>query len=458
MKSFNPDKSMYLSLGLTVGNHLVRLLAVACVLLGGWSAQTAPTIVSTVPANMATGVSPTAPIVFTFSEAMNTDPNVTTVDVIDTTGYQLLTTSLAWSSGNMVLTCSPATSWPANHTIVWSADGENAGGTTLGGNTAGMFTTAAGAAGTGCDTNASMLSFTVSKGWMYEQASTGMPALNTNSPYCFLACMSLPCPRNATNVSLQWLAEPPQNMALSPIPGHPTLTACGYANQATFEATYPPADYTFNVQSTSSNQQVTVNLPPTLSQPAAPHLTNYLAAQSIDPAQPFSLGWDAFPGGTTADCIYVEIYGGVFQTPALGMAGALSGTATSVVIPAGTLQANQQYSGCVSFYHYQMLTNGASYISLTYRCSTTEFNLRTVAGSAFCPVITNPGWEGTGVFKFEVACPISQPLVAEWSTNLHAGPWQPFCTTNSGGYQRVKFTDPTAGASARQFYRVRTGQ
>ena len=440
---------------LIVGGRLVHLLAVACLLLGGWAAQAAPTILSTVPANMASGVSPTAAIVFTFSEAMN--PSATTVEVLDTAPpYPYLTTSSAWSGGNKVLTCSPAPSWPVGHMIIWMVTGENPSGTTLGDPTEGMFTTAA--TSTGCDTNASMLSFTVAKGWIYEQASTSTPVLNTSSPYCFLACMSLPCPRNATNVSLQWLAEPPHNMTFSPIPGHLTLTDCSYANQATFEAAYPPADYTFNVQSTSSNQQVTVNLPSGLTQPAAPHLTNFLAAQSINPAQPFVLGWDAFPGGTTADCIYVEIYGGVFQTPALGMAGALNGTATSVVIPAGPFEPNGHYSGCVSFYHYQMVTNGASHISLAYRGSTTEFSLSTGDGSAYCPVVTNAGWEAAGVFKFEVACPISQPLVAEWSTNLHASQWQSLCTTNSGVYQRVKFSDPRAGANARLFYRVRTGQ
>src|SRR5205823_1040286 len=31
-------------------------------------------------------------------------------------------------------------------------------------------------------------------------------------------------------------------------------------------------------------------------QPGAPHLTNYPAAQSVNAAQPFVLGWDAFPG------------------------------------------------------------------------------------------------------------------------------------------------------------------
>ena len=234
------------------------------------------------------------------------------------------------------------------------------------------------------------------------------------------------------------------------------LRGCSYANQNAFEVVYPSGDYTFNVQSATSNQQVMVNFPPSLTQPAAPHLTNYLAAQSINPSQAFVVGWDAFPGGTTTDCIYVEIYGGVYQTPALGMAGALNGTATSVVIPGGTFQPNHQYSGCVGFYHYQLLTNGTSHISLAYRGSTTDFNLSTGSGSGYCPVITNAGWAGAGMFRFEVTCPISQALVAEWSTNLNGGQWQTLCSTNSQS-QGVQFTDPRAGANARLFYRVRTG-
>lgn len=383
---------------------------------------------------------------------MNT--SATTVDVLDAATYQFLPTSSAWSAGNKVLTCSPIPSWPAGHNIVWMVTGKNPSGISLADPSAGMFST--GSTSTGCDTNASMLSFTVSKAWMYAQASAGAPSLNTNSPYCFLACMSIPCPRNATNVSLQLPTGAVPNMTLSPIPGHLTLTDCSYANQTAFEVVYPSGNYTINVQSASSNQQVVVNFPPSLTQPAAPHLTNYLAARSINPSQAFVLGWDALSGGTTADCIYVEIYGGVYQTPALGMAGALNGTATSIVIPAGTLQPNHQYSGCVSFYHYQLLTNGTSHISLTYRSSTTEFNLSTGSGLGYCPMITNAGWAGAGTFRFEVACPVSQALIAEWSTNLQGGQWQTLCSTNSQS-QRVQFTDPSAGANARLFYPVRTG-
>ena len=71
-------------------------------------------------------------------------------------------------------------------------------------------------------------------------------------------------------------------------------------------------------------------------------MTNYDAAQSINPAQPFVLGWDA--AAASVDCIYVQIYG-VFQTAALGDPGALTGTARTVSIPANTLSSEHDLHG-----------------------------------------------------------------------------------------------------------------
>jgi len=63
-----------------------------------------------------------------------------------------------------------------------------------------------------------------------------------------------------------------------------------------------------------------------LAQPGAPHLTNYTAAQAVKPNQAFVLGWDAFPGGTAADYIDVDI-GTAYGAPNPGLPGALTGTA-----------------------------------------------------------------------------------------------------------------------------------
>jgi methionine-rich copper-binding protein CopC len=430
-------------------NSCLNVLVLGISLVCAWASQATPTILSTVPASMATGVSPTTTIRFTFSEAMN--PAATTVMLMDVSTNQTVAASPAWSGGNTILTCTPSAPLAANHMILWQLSGLSAAGAALGGTTAGIFTTAA--AGTGCDTNALMLSFTVSKGWMYAQSSTAAPALNPANPYCFLACMSLPCPRDATNVSLQLPGGSVPNLVLA-YAGHLTLPDCSYLNQSAFEAAYPYGNYTFNVQAVASNQTVTVNFPSSITQPPAPHLTNYLAAQSINPAQPFVLGWDPLTGGTAADCIYVEIYGGVFHTPNLGSTGALNGTATSVTIPTGTFQPNQSYSGCVTFYHCQLLTNGTSYLSLTYRASTTEFGLHTTSGASSL-VLTNAGCVA-GAFGFEVTCTNGQALVAEYTTNLASHQWLTLVSTNSPG-QRVRFTDSKPATNKQIFYRVRTG-
>jgi hypothetical protein len=190
-----------------------------------------------------------------------------------------------------------------------------------------------------------------------------------------------------------------------------------------------------------------------LTPPPAPHLTNYLAGQAINPTQPFVLGWDPLAGGTVSDVIYVEIYGGYFQTPALGEAGAINGLATGVTIPAGTLQANQTYTGCVIFYHCLLVTNGTAYLTLTYRAATTEFSLQTGNGST--PLIITPaGWSG-GSFCFESTCTNGQALIAEYTTNLAPPHWTTLYSTNSQG-SSVRFGDPRAANNRQLFYRVRT--
>ena len=426
----------------SVANLAARLLVLACLLTRLLQAQAAPTITSTVAPATAT-----SPMVFTFSEAMDTD--LTFVTFVDATTFSVLTTTDAWTDGDKVFTCTPVSPWPAGHTIYWSAEGSSALGVDLTGTTLSMFTVAGGS--TGCDPSAPLLSLTVSKGWTYDQTSANAPTLDPFSPYCFLGCISLPCPRDATNVTLRAPGGVPANMTLTAIPGHLTLTDCR-STSAELDAAYPAGDYLFNIQAATSNQQVTVNFQTSLIQPPAPRVSNYAAAQTINPGEPFVLTWDAWANAPANACIYFEI-SGVFSTPAPTEMGALPGTATSVTIPALALQANQDYSGLLTFYHYLWLTNGTSYGALTYRATTTQFTLST---SEYRPAITDGAWAGAGTFRFDVACPVGQALTAQWNTNPASTNWTSLASTNSTT-QRVRFTDPAAGTRPRCFYRVITG-
>jgi hypothetical protein len=114
-------------------------LLVLVALLPATRALAAPTIVSVVPANGATGVSTNTVVTFTFSEAMN--PAGTGATFIDAPPFQIIPTAQYWSGGDTVLTCFPGAPWPFEHTITWVMIGTNAGGTALTGTTSGGFTT-----------------------------------------------------------------------------------------------------------------------------------------------------------------------------------------------------------------------------------------------------------------------------------------------------------------------------
>lgn len=410
------------------------------------AAQGQPTILSTVPPNLATGVSPTAPILFTFSQPMN--PSATAAQFMDATAFPpaFLPTAPAWSAGNTILTCTPIQPLPANKMIVWFVDGENPAGDPLGGDPGGAFTT--GGASTGDCTN-EIGSLTLAKGALYLQTSSGAPTLEPAAPYAFVACSTIACSnRTTTNLTLRVPGGRVLNVPPTVIPGHDSFTDPA-GSLPVLEESYPNGDYVFTLESASGGWPCTVNFPASLAMPNAPHLTNFAAAQAVNPTQPFVLGWDAFQGATAQDCIQVEIYGGAFQTPALGAAGVLNGLARSVTIPANTFLPNRAYDGSVTFYDLAFTTNANGYISLVYRSAVTEFTLRTFSdapGLAVARTATN-------------TVVVSWPLPdtgwkLQWCGNLSAIPpvWTEIPPPYSSNAANCYRTEPAS--TGNRFYRL----
>jgi hypothetical protein len=104
------------------------------------AAQGQPTIVSVVPTNGATGVSGDAPVVFTFSTAMDTAATV----ALFYSESGLVLTSPSWSADGTRMTNTPSSSFPGNSTITWLVMGQSTQGAMLGGTTTGSFTTGSG--------------------------------------------------------------------------------------------------------------------------------------------------------------------------------------------------------------------------------------------------------------------------------------------------------------------------
>jgi Ca2+-binding RTX toxin-like protein len=94
--------------------------------------------------------------------------------------------------------------------------------------------------------------------------------------------------------------------------------------------------------------------PATNQYPASmPQVNSFASLQQLDPTMQQNISWNTFTGGTSGDFISLEISDAngntVFQTPDEFASGALDGTATSVNIPAGTLQGGTTYSAKLIF-------------------------------------------------------------------------------------------------------------
>jgi hypothetical protein len=391
-------------------------------------------------------------VVFTFSEAMNTEEGFTEAAFIDISNpFALLPISSAWSAGNTVLTCTPLPPWPANKTIFWSVAGENLAGDPLDGTTFGSFTTSSG--GTGSGTNA-ITTFSVGKIHHYNQTSAGLPTLDPTTPYGFSGVTSLSSNRTATGISLTFPTTVVSNLTQLPPPQSEIYALfVNYSILSAYDAAFPAGDYRFQVTAVSSNQTVVVNLPTATSmpQPGAPHIANYAAAQTVNSAQAFVLSWDAFPGGTSADYIDVDV-GPNFGSPNPGSPGTLTGSATSFTIPAGTLQPATTYTARVGFFRHVGIAD-AGYVRDAYRATYTEFPVITAGGGRL--VLTNAVFAG-GSFSFDVLCSIGQTVTVEYKTNLSASAWQTLLTTNSLG-DRFHAVAPQSVTNRSLFFRARSG-
>jgi hypothetical protein len=425
--------------------RLKSLLVLTAFLTGVLTGLAQPTILSTTPPNMATGVSPTASVIFVFSEPMN--PAATIAQFMDFTSFPpaFLSASSVWSSGDTVLTCTPVPEWPANKMLAWIVTGENPEGEPLG-ETSGIFSTGD-SGGNNCTNEVGTL--TLGKGALYRQGSAAAPALQPEAPYLFIACAAVACsdlpvasislgvPGGASRDLL--LTRPPEFFSFLEIAG----------TQGELESRHPDGDYLFTLQTATGSLPFTVNFPPNLIMPGAPRLTDYAAVQAVDSSLPFVLDWDAFEGAGDDTCIHVEIYGEVFQTPFLGMPETLPGTARSVTIPAETFESNTAYEGAITFYHYVLSTNSGGYVELVYRSAVTEFTLATAGGA---PTLS--------VQRVGDSIVISWPKSpTEWRLTETAGlsaqtVWQ---MISPGTYQtnaESVFVTIPAAASSSAFYRL----
>jgi hypothetical protein len=297
---------------------------------------------------------------------------------------------------------------------------------------------------------------------MYDQTSTAAPSPDTNAPYLFSASTVLASNRTATSITLTIPTTGGVSNLTQNISAPWDWYLFGFdTNQTRFESTFPQGSYMFSVQAAASNQTLAVTLPVSMAQPNAPHVTNYTAAQAINPAAPFTLGWDPFTGGSGAsNFVYLSITRSgtnLFQTGNPGATNALAGTAVTATIPANTLPAGGTFNATLGFYHTFVVTNNPVNVGSAFRVSATQFTVATTSGTGGPLTLVNPRVTN-GTNSFDITCSVGQTFTILSATNVTLPPaqWTVLWTTNAPGTS-VHYTDPRPATSRSMFYQARNG-
>jgi hypothetical protein len=163
-----------------------------------------------------------------------------------------------------------------------------------------------------------------------------------------------------------------------------------YSTAAERDEGFPDGMVTFQMLGFTGSTDATMMLATPLGSalPPVPAVVNYAQAQAIDPTQAFTLQWNNFTGAGAQDVIWVQVESGggvVFSTPIPGAPGALSGTATQVVIPAGTLSGQDYILATISFLKVGAQTVGSlpnsTALAGSYRRTSVELTLADDGGN-----------------------------------------------------------------------------
>jgi|GEM_PF-553961 len=236
----------------------------------------------------------------------------------------------------------------------------------------------------------------------------------------------------------------------------------GFATQAALDAAYTNGNYTFAMATRDNGFQFPVLTLPVVVYPATPLVSNFAAAQAINPLNPFTLQWNNPPDATTNDFIWVTILNGsgatIFGTPypATNFSSALNGTVTSVLVPTNTFQWNGTYTGVITFFRV-VNANPAAYpgaLGLVLVNVQTAFPL---AAPLAAPGLSQPARTSGTQFSFQLSGLTGQNYTILATTNLAVpmSNWVPVLTTNLS-VSPVLIRDSQA-TNKQKFYRVKVG-
>jgi hypothetical protein len=194
--------------------------------------------------------------------------------------------------------------------------------------------------------------FSVAKGHVFVQSNSGDPVLHPSMPYAFAASVIMAGSNTVNGASITTPGGTIRQLIYQG-DGKTWLFQDGSSDQNTIEVAYPDGAYALTIYTVNQGTR-TIQLPINgYLYPNSPHISNYSAAQTIDPAKSFTVRWDAFVGGTTNDYIYAAVLdpaGAIIDdSKRFGSSSALDGTDTSYKISSDTLAPGRTFNGSITF-------------------------------------------------------------------------------------------------------------
>jgi hypothetical protein len=236
------------------------------------------------------------------------------------------------------------------------------------------------------------------------------------------------------------------------------------ASEAALDAAYPAGTYTLRFTQTGQTERV---VPMTLSgaNPPVPKVANYTEAQAVNAAQNFTLRWNAFTGASGQDAISLVVVNTnsgavVFQAPDVCVPRELPASATSVVIPAGTLASNQTYLATLTFnrvgyYQTNAVPQMAGFGGLARG---TEFTIKTGGGPGPGAAARFTAWRllPNGNPELTFTGTPAHAYTVQRATRLSAPDWTSAGTVTTDATGKAVFEDAQPGKQPPLYYRALT--
>ncbi len=458
-------------------NKTGELLATAAGSYSTGAAAPAPALVSSIPANGAVDVSVATTVVFEFNQVMKTNTAIAGAPpaVPAAVSWRGNTVNAAkfnysWSADSKSLICTYTGGLPVGTQVDWilnpvtapvKLEGIN-GRPVASGAYTGQFTTAGGVPE--CDPDGipeTWGQYSVYKYTNFRQVVNVDPVPDTEDPPASFSAVFF-SPRFGPLLTAASLTKPDGSVSNLFVIGGTGQFITAPPTEAALNSSYPGGTYTLRFTQSGQSERV-IALPQPAGAPPIPRIANLAAAQAIPAASDFTLQWNPFTGGQADDVLNLLIEDGqgnvLFRAPDFCLPRPLAVSATSVVIPGGTLLSNTTYTATLTFADmYLRQTNTVPQMAgFGAVARNTRFNVRT-AGGQLPPAEAASARDArilpSGQPAFDFTGTAGRVYTIQRADNLTAPVWTDVSAVTLGASGEGTFSEPQINPVLPLYYRL----